>query len=261
MGAIAERDAMIEHERGEIVILPDQAALAEEAARRCVDLARAAQRGGRPFTIALSGGSTPRALYDLLARAPYRDEVDWSNVHVFWSDERHVPPDDPESCFRMAREALLDRVPVPAANIYPVPTVGGPPEQAARAYAETVAATVSGDPPRFELVLLGMGPDGHTASIFPGQPEAVAPSHDLVIAVHNSPKPPPTRVSFTYRLINAAASVFFLVAGADKAATLREVLRGPSDRVRLPAQGVRSSDGRLVWLVDALAAQDLRQKG
>ena len=246
---------------GEVVVLPDQAALAEEAARRCVALAQAAQRGGRPFTIALSGGSTPRALYDLLARAPYRDEIDWANVHVFWSDERHVPPDDPESCFRMARETLLDRVPVPAANIYPVPTVGGSAEQAARAYAETIAVTVAGDPPRFELILLGMGPDGHTASIFPEQPEAVAPSDLLTISVHNSPKPPPTRISFTYKLINAAAGVLFLVAGADKSATLREVLRGPADRARLPARGVRLADGQLVWLVDVAAYAESRSGG
>ena len=242
---------------GEVVVLPDQAALAEEAARRCVALAQAAQRGGRPFMIALSGGSTPRALYDLLARAPYRDEIDWANVHVSWSDERHVPPDDPESCFRMARETLLDRVPLPAANIYPVPTVGGSAEQAARAYAETIAVTVAGDPPRFELILLGMGPDGHTASIFPEQPEAVAPSDLLTISVHNSPKPPPTRISFTYKLINAAAGVLFLVAGADKSATLREVLRGPADRARLPARGVRPVNGKLVWLVERAAAGEL----
>jgi 6-phosphogluconolactonase len=244
---------MTEHERGEVVVLPDMNALADEAARRCAALALAAQAAGRRFTVALSGGSTPRALYERLAQAPYEGEIDWSNVHVFWGDERLVPPDDAESCFRMARETLLAHVPIPAANIYPVPTVGGTAEDAARAYAETVAAVLGGEVPRFELILLGMGPDGHTASIFPGHPEAVSPSDALVIPVYNSPKPPPTRVSFSYRLINAAANVIFLVAGADKAATLREVLRGPLDRRRLPAQGVRPEEGSLVWLVDAVA--------
>jgi 6-phosphogluconolactonase len=244
-------------DRGELVVLPDMPALAEEAARRCAAQAQAAKRAGRPFTIALSGGSTPRALYQRLAQPPYSSEIDWSNVHVFWGDERLVPPDDPESCFRMARETLLAHVPVPAANIYPVPTVGGTAEDAASAYAETIGAVVAGEPPRFELILLGMGPDGHTASIFPGHPEVVTPSDELVIPVHGSPKPPPTRVSFTYKLLNAAESVLFLVAGADKAATLREVLRGPLDRARLPAQGVWPERGKLVWLMDSAAARDL----
>jgi 6-phosphogluconolactonase len=248
---------MTQHDRGELAVLPDTAALADEAARRFVAQAQAAARGGRKFSVALSGGSTPRALYERLARPPFSEQVDWDNTHVFWGDERFVPPDDAESCFRMAREALLAQVPLPAANIYPVPTVGGTIEDAARAYAETLEAIVGGDTPRFELILLGMGPDGHTASIFPGHPEAVAPSGELVIPVRESPKPPPERVSFTYRAINAAASVMFLVAGADKAATLREVLRGPLDRARLPAQGVRPERGQLVWLVDAVAAGEL----
>jgi 6-phosphogluconolactonase len=248
---------MAHHERGEVVVLHGQQALADEAARRCVALAAAAHRGGRRFTIALSGGSTPRALYERLARPPYSGDIDWSNVYVFWGDERLVAPDDPESNFRMARETLLAHVPIPAANIYPIPTVGGTAEDAARAYAETVAAVVEGQPPRFELILLGMGPDGHTASIFPGHPEAAAPASELVVAVHGSPKPPPARVSFTYKLINAAENVLFLVAGADKAATLHDVRRGPVDRARLPAQGVRPEQGKLVWLVDQAAAGEL----
>jgi 6-phosphogluconolactonase len=244
-------------ERGALVVLPDPAALADEAARRFSALAQAAVADRGRFTVALAGGSTPRALYARLAAQPLRDTIDWSSVHVFWSDERMVPPDDAESCFRMAREALLAQVPIPAANIYPVPTVGGTPEAAAAAYAETIAA-LFGDPlPRFDLILLGMGPDGHTASLFPGHPEPSAPGEALVIAVHHSPKPPPTRISFTYRLFHAAANVMFMVAGADKAATLREVLRGPVERARLPAQGVRPEQGSLVWLVDAAAARAL----
>jgi 6-phosphogluconolactonase len=248
---------MPEHNRGELVILPDTAALAEDAARRFVAQSQAAARAGRKFTVALSGGSTPRALYERLARPPLSEQIDWANTHVFWSDERFVPPDDADSCFRMARETLLAHVPLPAANIYPVPTVGGTPEDAARAYGETLHVAAGGYPPRLDLILLGMGPDAHTASIFPGHLEAIAPSDELVIAVYDSPKPPPTRVSFTYQLINAAEQVLFLVAGADKATTLREVLRGPLDIGRLPAQGVRPSSGGLVWLVDAAAAAEL----
>src|SRR5262249_17903153 len=137
------------------------------------------------------------------------------------------------------------------------PTVGGTPEAAAKAYAETITAVFGAESPRFDLIMLGMGPDGHTASLFPGHPEVVRPSDALVVAVHNSPKPPPTRITFTYRLINAAENMIVLVSGADKAATLREVLRGPVDVARLPVQGVRPEHGELVWLVDAAAAKEL----
>jgi 6-phosphogluconolactonase len=245
------------HNHGDLVILADPAALADEGARRFAELARAAIAEHGRFSVALSGGSTPRALYERLARPPLSGAVDWANVHVFWGDERFVPPDDPESCYRMARESLLAHVAIPAANIYPVPTVGGTPEAAASAYAETIAILFGAGTPRYDLILLGMGPDGHTASLFPGHPEVINPSEELVAAVHNAPKPPPTRITFTYKLINAAANVIFLAAGVDKAATLREVLRGPSDLARLPAQGVRPERGALVWLVDAEAAKEI----
>ena len=248
---------MNEHERSDLVILPDPAALADEAARRFGDLALAAVADHGRFTVALSGGSTPRALHQRLTQSPLCESVDWANVHVFWGDERMVPPDDIESSYRMARETLLAHVPIPAANIYPVPTIGGTPEAAAGAYEETLIAVFGADLPRVDLILLGIGPDGHTASLFPGHPEPVRPSAALAVAVHNAPKPPPVRITFTYKLINAAANVLFLVAGADKASALRGVLRGPTDLARLPAQGVRPERGELVWLVDAAAAQEL----
>ena len=246
---------MTEHERGELIILPDQVALAEEAARRFVALAQAAIADHGRFTVALSGGSTPRALYARLAQSPLNEAVDWANVLVFWGDERMVPPDDIESSYRMARETLLAQVGIPAANIYPVPTIGGTPEAAASAYEETLTAAFGTDAPRFDLILLGIGPDGHTASLFPGQPEVVRPSTALAVAVHNAPKPPPTRVTFTYTLINEAANVLFVVSGADKARALHSILRGEIDVARLPAQGVRPKQGSLVWLVDAGVAR------
>jgi 6-phosphogluconolactonase len=242
---------------GALFVAPTPDALADEAARRFASLAQAAiARRGR-FSVALSGGSTPRALHQRLAQPPLAETIDWGKVSVFWGDERFVPPDSEDSCFRMARETLLDHVPIPAAQIFPVPTIGGTPERAAAAYAETLVAQLGGDTPRFDLVLLGMGPDGHTASLFPGHPEPSAPGGELVIAVHNSPKPPPTRISLTYRTINAAEHIIFLVAGADKATALREVLRGPRDVARLPAQGVRPTQGELEWLVDSAAAAEL----
>jgi 6-phosphogluconolactonase len=243
-------------EHGELVVLADPAALAEEAARRFVALAGAAITERGRFRVALSGGSTPRTTHERLARR-HRDDVDWSRVEVFWGDERFVPPDDSESLFRMTRETLLDHVPIPAANIFPIPTVGSTPEAAASAYAETLAATFGAALPRFDLIFLGMGPDGHTASLFPGHPEVVAPSGELVAAVHGAPKPPPTRLTCTYKLLNAAANVIFLVAGADKAATLHAVLRGPEDVAHFPAQGVRPASGALTWLVDEAAAGEL----
>jgi 6-phosphogluconolactonase len=250
---------MIEHERGDLVILPDPVALADEAARRFVALAQAAVADHGRFAVALSGGSTPRALYERLGQSPLSEAIDWANVHVFWGDERMVPPDDIESSYRMARETLLAHVPIPAANIYPVPTIGGTPEAAASAYEETIIAVFGTDSPRFDLILLGIGADGHTASLFPGQPEVVRPTTALAVAVHNAPKPPPTRVTFSYTLINAAANVLFVVSGADKAVALHRVLRGPVDVARLPAQGVRPKQGELVWLVDAAVAKELSQ--
>jgi 6-phosphogluconolactonase len=248
---------MTEQERGEVVILPDPAALADEAARRFVAQAQAAIASHGRFTVALSGGSTPRAMYQRLGQPPLSESVDWGNVHVFWGDERMVPPDDVESSYRMARETLLSHVPIPAANIYPVPTVGGTAEAAASAYQETLIAVFGAELPRFDLILLGIGPDGHTASLFPGHPEPARPGTALVVAVHNAPKPPPARVSFTYRLINAAANVLFVVSGADKAAALREVLHDAADVARLPAQGVRLNQGTIVWLVDAAVAREI----
>jgi 6-phosphogluconolactonase len=243
-------------ERGEMVILSDAAQLADEAARRFVELSNRAIDDHGLFRVALSGGSTPRALHERLAQR-YHDQVNWEQVEIYWGDERFVPPDDPESNFRMARETLLDFVPIPAAHIFPMPTVGGSPEMSAQAYAETLTATFGAALPRFDLIFLGMGADGHTASLFPGQLEVVAPSDQLVAAIYGAPKPPPSRLTSTYRLLNAAVNVFFLVAGADKATTLRAVLRGQMDIAHLPAQGVRPTAGTLTWLVDKAAAEEL----
>jgi 6-phosphogluconolactonase len=246
----------MKNERGELVLLAEPAQLADDAAQRFVELSNIAIKDHGHFRVALSGGSTPRALHERLA-GQYRDQVNWKQVKIYWGDERFVSPDDPESSFRMARETLLDHVPIPAAHIFPMPTVGGSPEMSAHAYAETLTATFGTALPRFDLIFLGMGSDGHTASLFPGQLEVVAPSDELVAAIYGAPKPPPTRLTFTYRLLNAAANVLFLVAGADKAATLRAVVRGETNIAHLPAQGVRPVTGALTWLVDQAAAGEL----
>jgi 6-phosphogluconolactonase len=240
--------------KNQVVVLPDPAALAAEAADRFVKLAQAAVvRSGR-FSVALTGGSTPQAMYRLLAQSPRTAQIDWPKVHIFWGDERFVPPDDHDSLWRMARETFLNDVPVPAANIYPMPTVGLAPAAAARQYAQTLTHFFAPTPPRFDLILLGMGPDTHIASIFPGHPAAVAPDEQLVVAVTNSPKPPPTRLTLTYKVINQAANIIFLVTGDDKAAAVAQVLTGEQDPGQWPAQGVQPENGRLLWLLDAAAA-------
>jgi 6-phosphogluconolactonase len=236
--------------------------VARAAADLFVDLARdAVQRTGR-FVVALSGGSTPNALYELLASDAYAPRVDWARVHVFWGDERCVPPHDPASNYRSARERLLDRVPVPPGQVHRMRGESDP-RAAAVSYEHelrTTFATPSGPArtvpgARFDLVLLGMGPDGHTASLFPST-AAVHESTRWVVA-HWVTAVSMWRITLTPIVIDAAATVAFLVAGSDKAATLRRVLEGPREPDLLPSQAIAPTNGRLVWLVDAAAASQL----
>jgi len=232
------------------------------AARLFVAAADAAIHASGRFIVALSGGSTPQRLYARLATEPYVSRVEWSRVHWFWGDERCVPPGDPASNYRMAREALLDRVPVTEADVHRIRGEDNPVEAAAgyeRTLRETLA-TPAGAPrgtpgARFDLVLLGMGGNGHTASLFPGS-AAVRERNRWVMAEYVSAASM-WRVTLTPVLINAAAEAVFLVAGRDKAAMLHRVLEGPYDPDALPAQVIAPLDGRLRWLVDAAAAAEL----
>lgn len=241
-----------------VIILQDGNALAAEAADRFVNLAQQAIGENGRFSVVLSGGSTPEAMHRLLAQSPRKQQVDWQNVHIFWGDERFVPPDDPASNERMARETLLNQLPIPAANIYPVPTVGLAPAEAARQYEQTIAAFFAPSPPRFDLIFLGMGPDGHTASLFPNQ--TIATSNSWVAVVTDSPKPPPMRLTLTYKIINQAATVIFLAAGGGKAEAIAHAFGDTYDPVRFPTQGVRLINGRLFWLLDEAAAQQLPKR-
>ncbi len=242
-----------------IRILPDPAALAQAAAQQIVERAQAAVATQQRFTIALSGGSTPRAVYELLARPPYREQMPWAATYVFWSDERAVPPDDASSNYRMACEALLQHVPLPKDHIKPILSQGENLDAAAQHYARVIQSFVPGSPPRFDLVLLGMGPDGHTASLFPHSP-ALAVTDALVTATPVAPLSPHVRrITFTRTLINAAAAVLFMVAGADKTATLHQVLEGPAQPEMFPSQFVAPVAGTLTWLIDRAAAQQLEQ--
>ncbi|MBI5963593.1 MAG: 6-phosphogluconolactonase [Chloroflexi bacterium] len=210
-----------------------------------------AERGR--FLAALSGGSTPNHLYQLLAGEPYRSQIDWSGVHVFWGDERCVPVDDPGSNYFQARQALLDHVNIPADNIHRVQS-DTKPASAAVDYARTLKQ-FSAPPlewPRFDLVLLGMGDDGHTASLFPASP--IDPAEPVIAVTANYQDRPANRVSLTPRVLNSARRVIFLVTGLGKAVTLTQVLSDISNVDLLPAQRIRPTDGELLWLVDEAAA-------
>jgi 6-phosphogluconolactonase len=265
----------------EVKVYPDRASLARAAAEHFVTRASEALAARGLFTVALSGGSTPRPTYALLASADNADagrrrpgsgrqhprefalHVDWPRVHVFWGDERCVPPDHPNSNYRMAREALLEKVPIPTENVH---RIRGelPPDQAAAAYQSELKSFL-GAGGRFDLILLGMGADGHTASLFPGT-AAIHERTRWVVAhyVRRQGRRPDKlgvwRITLTPIVINGAAHVIFLVSGAGKAERLREVLEGPYQPDVLPAQIVRPSDGQLLWLVDAAAAARLQQE-
>jgi 6-phosphogluconolactonase len=235
-----------------IDIFADLNALSEAAARLFADQAKHASAARGRFSVALSGGSTPSRTYELLAQPPFRDRVPWPKVHVFWGDERCVPADDLRSNYRMARQALLDHVPIPPEQIHPI-ACAHEPRAAAERY-ETVLRGFFGErPPRFDLVFLGLGANGHTASLFPDTP--VLEERQRWVAEVYVAEQDLFRVTLTAPLLNQAAIVAFLVAGAAKATVLHDVLQGPREPSRLPAQLIRPTDGNLHWLVDRTAAR------
>jgi 6-phosphogluconolactonase len=214
-----------------------------------------AERGR--FTLALSGGSTPQSLYTLLATNA-RSSLPWDRTFVFWSDERHVPPTDSDSNYRMAHEAMLAKVPVPAGNVFRVPAEMPDAAAAAEAYEQTMRKFFALQPeqfPRFDLILLGMGPDGHTASLFP-ETAALREKSRLVVA-NWVEKLKTSRITFTLPVLNAASGVAFLVSGTDKAPALKAVLESDAPGEQYPAKLVRPSDGKLIWFVDRAAASEL----
>jgi 6-phosphogluconolactonase len=242
-----------------VVVLEDPDAVARAAAERVAQLARDTVTRRARFAVALSGGSTPRRLYQVLAEAPFRSALPWQDIDVFWGDERCVPPDHPDSNFRMTREALLDHVPIPPDGVHRVAAEMPDPVAAAAAYEAEVARVLGGvpggPPPAFDLVLLGLGPDGHTASLFP-RTTALAERRQWVVA-NWVPHLAAHRITLTLPVLNRAATLLFLATGADKAAILRAVLEGPLEPERLPAQAVRPESGAPVWLVDRAAAASL----
>jgi 6-phosphogluconolactonase len=238
-------------------VVSDPPALFQAAANEFASRAIATVKTSGRFTVALAGGSTPKSFYSLLASND-RDSLPWDKMFFFWGDERHVPPDHPESNYRMASESLLSKVPVPAGNIFRVPAENPEANQAAEAYEQTLRDffhAPAGTFPRLDLILLGMGPDGHTASLFP-ESNALHERSRLVDA--NWVEQFKThRITLTLPVLNQAATVMFVVSGQDKAAALKEVFEGSQPPDFYPSKLVRPTNGNLIWLVDQAAASAL----
>jgi 6-phosphogluconolactonase len=233
----------------EIKVLPDAKSLTEEAARRIVEAAEKKLADTQCFfSLVLSGGSTPKALYELLASDQYKSLLNWSKIEIYFGDERCVPPDHSDSNYLMAHMAMLSKLPIPEPNIHRMRGEIAP-EAAAIEYGQLLKSAFGDGGP--DLVLLGMGDDGHTASLFPGT-TALDETHHRVVANHVE-KLNAWRITMTYPFLNRAAEVMVLVSGEAKAQRLEEVLEGPRDPKRLPIQGIQPA-GKLTWLLDAPAA-------
>lgn len=246
-----------------IKIYPTAHGLARAAADRFTSLAREAIASRGQFFVALAGGSTPRRLYQLLTRDEFASNLDWTCIHIFFGDERHVPPDHPESNYRMVRETLLDHISIPEKNVH---RIHGEikPEQAAIEYEQTLVSFFASNQGSeissvtFDLVLLGMGTDGHTASLFAGRSKTQERS--CFVVSHFVDKLQSWRVTLTPFTINGASHVIFIVSGKEKAQKLKQVLEGPYKPDALPSQSIKPNRGFLMWLLDAEAASRLSVK-
>lgn len=240
----------------EIRVLADANSIAQTAAAEFLEAARDAVREKDSFTVALAGGSTPKALYELLATNPLlQAKVPWSKIQFFFGDERHVPPDNAESNYRMANEAMLGKAPVDPKQVHRIKAEKRNPTQAAEEYEQELRASFKLQPdqlPRFDLVLLGMGPEGHTASLFPGT-KALKEERRLVVSNWVG-KLYTDRITLTPPVLNNAARVIFMVHGEEKAPALKAVLEGPYEPEQLPAQMIKPKGGKVLWLVDPAAA-------
>jgi 6-phosphogluconolactonase len=242
----------------EVRVFEDLEALSWAAATAFEQLSRIKSIDKKPLTVAVSGGSSPKLLFELLANPGFQGRIRWSNLQLFQVDERCVPPDDPQSNYRMIRQSLLEAVPLPEGNFHRMAAERPDREEAANEYSVELArvlAPPTGEFPRFDLIFLGMGPDGHTASLFPGS--AGLEERERWVIPNFAPSLKSNRITLTFPVLNAAAHVIFLVAGEDKAETLRQVLEGPPGK--FPSQLVSPSNGRLSWFLDHSAAHLLKE--
>lgn len=235
--------------------------LAQAAAEEFAAAVESALAGQERCTVALTGGSTPRVFYRQLAEEPFRGRLPWDRLHFFWGDERHVPPDHADSNFRMAHEALLAHVPVPSENIHRIPAEDPDAARAASAYEQTLReffALRDGDFPRFDILLLGLGPDAHIASLFPENP--ALRERERWVAAPWAEHLKTFRITLTVPVLNRAARTFFLVSGAEKAEAVYKVLEGERDPERIPGQVLQPEKGSVLWLLDAAAASRLPRR-
>lgn len=241
----------------DIIICPDTAELNRSAAARFVSLANEASASSGRFAVAISGGSTPKALYSLLATPGFFERIPWPKVHLFWGDERCVPPDHPDSNYRMVRESLLSKINLAPENVHRMAGEKEP-KTAAVEYEEQLIKFFrlsEGAPPRFDLILLGLGEDGHTASLFP-ESDALKETQRLVTTTY-VPKLNAHRLTLTLPVLNESAEIFFLVAGASKAAIVKELLVTRPTIAKFPAQRIQPVDGALTWFITRDAAAEL----
>lgn len=248
----------------DIQVFPDGDALAARAAGLFAQAAQDAIAARGRFTVALTGGSSPKGTYERLARPPLSGGIDWANVFVFLGDERFVPYDDERSNYGMCRRLLLDHVPVVPDQIFPIPTSTATPDEAAAEYAQTLAHVFArpsdGPPPALDLILLGLGDDGHCASLFPGMPTLGVTDRWVVSSPPGTLPPPVGRVTFTFPVLNAARQVVFLVTSEKKAAPVRDIFEGGAGVDQHPAAGVHPTNGTLTWLLDEAAASGLKNR-
>jgi 6-phosphogluconolactonase len=244
----------MENASADVTVVATPAALAEEAAERVVIIAAEAVGARGRFSMALAGGATPRGLYTRLAAEPFRSRLDWARTWIFQGDERCVPPTDPDSNYLMAYESLLSHVPVPSGQIFRIRGEETDSGLAAAEYETDLRTTFEPARVRFDLILLGIGVDGHIASLFPGSP-ALGEKDRLVTAVEVRAAAVPRRITLTLPVLNAARHVLFLVAGSEKVRPVADALRNPGST--LPAAQVRPTDGTLHWVVDRAAAASL----
>lgn len=239
----------------ELVICTNPEELAAVAAERISRAAAESIAARGRFTLCLTGGSTPRRTYTLLARPQGPAGVDWTNTYLFFGDERFAPPDDDRSNYKMVRQSLLQDARIAPDHVFAVPTHLASPQQAAEAYARTLKTFFGGVAwPEFDLVLLGLGEDGHTASLFPRAAALRVTDHWATSSPPGALPPPVDRVTLTFPVFNAARQVMFLVSGAKKAQVFADVYQGEASIEARPAAGIRPASGQTVWLVDRAAA-------
>jgi 6-phosphogluconolactonase len=239
----------------EVRVYPDLGVLSRGAAEQLVELVHASLTERIHFSLVLAGGKTPRTLYRLFA-TEYRDRIPWARVHFFWSDERYVPPEDVESNYHLVRESLLNHIPLPALNVHPMPTLQSDPDESAKEYEATLRTFFSDQRPEFDLILLGVGTDGHCASLFPGSP--ALRERDRWVVSTRAPIKPQFRLSLTLPALNSARNIFFLVSGEEKREIVQSILQHPEQAEKLyPAAIVRPRE-RILWFLDEAAGGNIQ---